>query len=243
MPTTPTIDTFDYSANPISAHDGTWTDRIATGDGDLATNGTQCGEAIPEQTEGASAYRNNSSPGPNCEVWVVVDQVPAGSVADIQLFVRLQGGIGSGTPDGYSADCRIRDHGVSQDEWRLFRWDAGTRTVIGSSVVGPNLVGGDLITVTMVNTTLGIWVNGGLVNSTTSATYTAAGRIGVYLNGGLDGADVLIGSFGGGTLGGVTRAMHQYRQRRNYLAERRDREQRESRIVRHIFFGKFGEGA
>jgi hypothetical protein len=245
FPTTPIIEDFERpSENPLS-DGGRWTSVI---------NGAQFDEALRTDASGrgreattgllGSAYRNDQNYGPDVEVYAQVEQAPSADAGVIRLWTRLlDAGLGS-APNGYAIDVpRVRDHSPTNDEWRCLRVVSGGYEQFGASVFLPNITAGDVVGFTLIGNTFSLYHNGSLVGTASDSTYTAAGKIGLSIGG--TATEPRIGYFGGGTLvsGQARRFQHYLNQQRNYLAARRDREKRESRIVRHIFFGKLGRVA
>lgn len=202
FPTTPTIDQFNRTENPLSDN-GRWTNQIITGDANLQTDGTALAVTDTTTLHPNSAYRNDQDYGPDCEVYGTVKQLTVGPSSEYSLFLRLQGtGLGSGTPNGYEVNWRIRDHTIQSDDWRVFRFDAGVRTQIGVAAQPANVVQGDVLGGSMVGSTITMYQNGVSRVTQTDTTYPAAGKIGIESNVNSNDStpNPLWDDFGGGTI-------------------------------------------
>ena len=214
FPTTPVLDTFNRTAEDPLSDGGKWTNNFE-GSGSLKTDGTTC--AISSGTSG-QAVRNDVTPGPDCEVYVTQSAEPDVGSGSIALYARLVN-LGAGTTDGYTLDCPRERSGT--DEWRLFRRDNGVDTQLGASFL-QEVINGDSMGLEIVGSTLTVYYRsqgGGWTSlgTRTDATYSAAGSIGVFLNGS---TSPVVNDFGGGTVVAPGRTPYQpWTQRAPILAQ------------------------
>ena len=106
--------------------------------------------------------------------------------ADQRISVRFSGAsIGSGILARYSKTARsgymARYLGASS-QYEIGRWNAGSYTVLASASSSAP-ASGSQFTFRLIGTALELFVNGSSVVSTTDATYSSAGYIGVRLGG------------------------------------------------------------
>ena len=154
------VDDFNYTSNPISAGNSNWTDSVSSGDPVLATidsggGGPYC---LPGAlTSDCTAFWNPVFWG--TKVVAVLTMLYKGTEnADLGLGFFQGAGLGSGTPNGYWGELRIRS---GTDEFRCRKVDAG---VDGSLLTSGNLqetASGDKIAVTIIGATIEMWWKSG----------------------------------------------------------------------------------
>lgn len=181
---TSAVDNFNYTANPISTNDGSWTDSVVTGHSALRTDGSVClGDDTVAGTY--SGYKNNAGPyGPNFVAMAIVNTVmdPA---ADGTIYLYLLDGAGpyGGSPNGYAVEWRLR--GSSNDEFRVKRLDAGVETTLSSGTFQEASSGDKWAAVRNGNDIEVWWKTGSswtYMATATDSTYTANKRVGLLVN-------------------------------------------------------------
>lgn len=168
------------------------------------------GVAVGSNTSDANVSRTNTSYGADSEIYATITTKPPNATS-IGLFVRMD----SGGSNGYFV-VAITNSGT--DEFRIFRFDGGSPTQLGSTV-SQEFSTGDKFGIEAIGTSIkayrlpsgGSW---GQIGSTqTDGTYSAAG----YLMAQID-LTAAFDDLGGGTVvvGGVVVPifMRQYRARR-----------------------------
>lgn len=183
---TTAIDAFGYTANPISANDGTWTDHVETADGDLKTTGsvvTNVAAAVD-----ATAYRNPAGETYASDMAAMITVTTKPPLGDglVGIYIALQGaGLGSGTPNGYRGEIRIRT-GAGTDEWRIQRLDGASGPGVISSGTIQEISSGDKFAVVRSGSAIELWWKTGstwsFIVTVTDATYTSGGKIGIHIN-------------------------------------------------------------
>lgn len=183
---TTAVDNFNYTTSPlaISTNDGSWTDAVITGDTFLQADGTQ---AIGATAVGQySGYKNNSGPwGPNFVVMATLSARTDGDTGNADgtayLYILEGAGLGSGSPDGYIGEWRLRAPGTA--EFRIKRLEAGIETATLSSGTLQEDSTGDKWALVRNGNDLEIWWKTGstwtFMASATDSTYTANKRIGL----------------------------------------------------------------
>ena len=141
---------------------------------------------------GKGAYRLDYQYGQFAELGYEIVDVPTFASGQFSAILRMSNP-GTNSISGYFFDMpRVRDHGSTNDEWRIWRIDPGspyTRTQLGSSVFGPNIAIGDFICAQAYKNTLRIWhrpittLRWGPILTVTDSTYSGLGYAGFYLNG------------------------------------------------------------
>jgi len=184
FPTTEILDTFTRAdQNPITGNWSTPTGGTAANDIQLVSN-----VIAGTVADFNNAWWNPTTYGPDCEAYVTIG-VPIG--ASCSVLARIQQPGSSATIDGYLATT----DGTSV---RLGRYINGGWSQIGSSF-GIALDTGDKIGIRCINSQIELWTysSGSWTRriSTTDDSISAAGYIGVEINGTIATFD----DFGGGT--------------------------------------------
>lgn len=177
FPTTSLLDDFDRADN---ADLGTnWTTPVYTGTSNLRIVTNRAGYNIADAAE-RSEYWNVQTFGPDSEVWVTMQTKPTGNGNFCGLFVRIADA--GGAADGYVL-AFITD--AAADIWRLYRLDNGAFTQIDTDTsegadgdgIGLEAIGDQIKGYHRV---AGVWSE---IVSATSGTYSAAGHIGIDIQG------------------------------------------------------------
>ena len=120
-------------------------------------------------------YLNGASYGPDCEAYATIVVLPASE--EMNVVVRYD----PANQTGYG----IRKVGGA-NQWRLFRYDAGY-TSVSLALGSATFAAGDKLGVRAVGSTISAWLYSGgawsKLAEVTDTTYTAAGRIWVYIPG------------------------------------------------------------
>lgn len=189
FPTTSILDVFtDTNGVDLPVHDANWSTLAGTSVLEVQDNA-----ATGSVAAACSGYRNNANFGPDCEVFATIATLPANG-AFTNLFIRLN----ETTFNGYSL---VLSHLAGTDTIHISRVDAGVPTQLGAAN-NQELAAGDAVGMSCVGSTLqayykpsgGSWAP--LGTTRTDATYSAAGRAGLYV----DGAVIRVDDFGGGTV-------------------------------------------
>jgi hypothetical protein len=182
FPTTAVLDTFTATESP----DPSWTDNV---DGS-SYGGLQSTGGIGTPISGdAYDYYNGSTPGPDTEVYATLT-----AIADsTEVYYRLVS-IGTSSVDGY----HIRR--LDASNLQLRRTDNNIGTLLGASFAQAN-ANGDSVGAEVVGTMHTLYYKSGAgawtpLGTRTDTTYTAAGRLGLYL----PTSGTQVDDFGGGDI-------------------------------------------
>ena len=197
FPTTSLLDDFDRGDDTaISAN---WTEGDCEPDG---PGGDQFGlvsnQVVNSSGISSSARWNAATFGADCEVYATMVNVPTADGDRFMIYGRIVQP-GTSTFDGYALCLRLTG---AQLEFRLIRWDNGSRTDIATQSV--TFSAGDKMGLEIIGTTIkGYRYNGSSWSeeiSTTDANHSAAGYIGFgdSLTG--TGGDMSLDDFSGGTV-------------------------------------------
>lgn len=181
---TTAIENFDSTENPLvnggSGGTNNWTTPINTGEGAIATDGVQA--FAPAVATDYTGFRVNTF-GTSVAAMATVPAKNASDDGLVGIYIGLQGaGLGSGSPDGFTGEVRIRTTG---DEWRIQRLDAGTLTVVSSGTI-QEISAGDKFAVVRSGSTIELWWKTGsswtmIVQYTSATQYTGGGKIGIHI--------------------------------------------------------------
>lgn len=144
----------------------------------------------------AAAYWSAATFGPICGAFVQVqDLVVTGN--ELDLGIRLQGGVGTSAVDGYA--IKIVYDSAGADTIRILRYDNGAGTALGADISFA-LTPGDFVGITADGSTISAWHGASLdaatlLGSRTEGTYSAGGNLGIYAGN----PDTKLSSFGGGS--------------------------------------------
>lgn len=183
---TTAFDNFNYTENPIS-NSGKWTNQVLSGHSNLLADGTSVSPATTPSTD-CSAYRNDTS-WTTAVVGMLTITTKVGADDGLYgIYVGLEGaGLGSGTPNGYRGEIRIRVGGGA-DEWRIQIVNAGALSVLSSGTIQEIASGDKFAVVRTSGNAIELWWKSigtgtwSFIVSTTDATYTAGGKVGVHIN-------------------------------------------------------------
>ena len=187
FPTTSVIDPFTQADGPLSA---SWTTPLFTGDNTLRVLSNECARSAGGGSFG-NAYWNVATFGPDCEVYGTGTVKPSSGLY-IGLWLRTTSP-STATPDAYFGE--IRD-GANQE---INIVNDGVFATLGASVPQAWAAGdkwgleaiGDQIVLYLFSG--GSWT---AIITRTDATYSAAGNIGLEI----DGTAARWDAFGGGTV-------------------------------------------
>jgi|SRR6185312_5377966 len=192
FPTTPVLDTFTRAnENPLS-DGGSWTCPYLS---PLSLR-VVSNQAVSQATDDSGCFWNNSTFGPDVEVYVTVATLPPAG-ASLVLTARQD----TVSENGYAIFmCTSGSCDFGSTGWVVVRFDAGVPTSLGTNA--GSISAGDSIgmlikgsTITAFKKTGGVWSS---VFSVTDSTYSAAGSIGANLEPS-GGASAALTDFGGGT--------------------------------------------
>lgn len=200
FPTTGILDNFD-GGQPATQLGANWSaDPFGAGNvkplygasGDVQSNGNSC-----------EVWWNPTTFGADCEAGITLSTRGAG---DFSLSLRLQGGVGTTSCDGYS----IYHNNAST--YQFYRFTNGAGTQLGTDQTQA-LSDGDSFGAAMIGSTLTAWYKAAAgswteLASVSDSTYTAGGNIGFYVG---TNAAIRLDNFLGGTVvvagGTPTRSM------------------------------------
>ncbi len=174
----PVVDGFNRrNENPLS-DGGRWSNGVAgaTETGlRVVSNTLAC-----TRTTTCTAWRNDSTFGPDTEVWARVTTLP-GAGNHVRLLARIQGA-GTSTYDGYM----LRTNQLAgTDQVFLERVDNGV--TVGLLTMARELAIGDVLLLRVQGSTLEAWHRRGTtwtrLGTAGDATYATAGRVGVGIRG------------------------------------------------------------
>jgi hypothetical protein len=184
------IDTFTYTGIPISLGSANWSDQVLGGSHNpLQATGAAVMATNPDTDN--SGWRNDQNWGPNLAMMLTMTTKGSAGNGSIGLYFGLQGaGLGTGTPNGYRGECRIRSG--STDEFRIQRCDVGVDTQILTATIDPStlqeLIATESLAVIRVGVQIEVWgkfgsgVGWNFKGSIGDATYMAAGKVGILIN-------------------------------------------------------------
>lgn len=195
FPSTPVLDTFTGVDNtsPPSAN---WTNSEITNGASAGGCDIEDNAVAPSATGGYyGCYWNAASFNADSEAYITI--VNTGSTAFFGVCTRIANP-GNNTTDGYCVDVADATSAVS-----IIRLDDAVASVLGSTIT-QTITTSDSFGITAVGDQICAWFsdNGGAwgqLGCRTDSTYTAGGRIALYINGntGIGGMD----DFGGGNYG------------------------------------------
>lgn len=145
----------------------------------------------------AAAYWSAAAFGPICGAFVQIqDMVATGN--DLDLSLRLQGGVGTSAVDGYAVKVIYDSAGT--DTIRILRYDNASNTALGADIPF-DFTPGDFVGITADGDTISAWHGASLAAATnlgsrTDATHSAGGNFGIYAGN----LNTKLSSFGGGTI-------------------------------------------
>lgn len=187
FPTTPILDTFTGTENPIATG---WSGPLYFGETELRKgSGVLFGGA-------GNSYWDISIFGPNCEAYFTITTLP-GDTFTLSVYARIQGPNTTGM-DGYRVKYRFNAGGT--DLIFIDRIDDRIATTLGGSI-NQDFAVGDSIGIQCIGNQVSAWrkPSGGswtLIGTRTDSTYSSPGYIGVELADGTCQAD----DFGGGSI-------------------------------------------
>lgn len=196
FPTTSVLDSFSGGdQNPVTTN---WTTPLHSSDINMRIlSGVLRSTAIGD----ASAYYDLATFGPNCEVYVTMPLITDdGQWQGVNLRIASAGGLFS----GYAV---LLFPAAGADTVQCYRYDAGVAAPIGSAITSQTFVNGDKLGASMVGNLLTVYRHNGTswssIGSTSDATYTGAGYIGIRISQGGN-ETATFDAFGGGTIGAAT---------------------------------------
>lgn len=180
---TTAIENFNSTENPLvnGGSGRTWNTPVNSGEGAITTNGTQA--AAPAVATDYTGYITDLTYNNAVGAMVSISSKNASDDGLIGLYVGLESaGLGSGTPDGYRGEIRIRSTG---DEWRIQRIDDGVATVLSSGTIQEVTAGDKMAVIRTSGNAIELWWKTGgswsFVVSASSSTYTAGGKVGIHI--------------------------------------------------------------
>lgn len=183
FPTTSVLDDFNRANESPLSQAGAWSD-----DG---SNGLQLvSNAVSSSSSNKQSHRTTQPPA-NCEAFVTIATKPSdGQSVNVRARISSLGT----SPNGYFVHA-LASSGT--DVLTIQRFDAGANTTLAT--VNQEFASGDSIGIQIVGSRIGLWYKASAgswteLTSTTDATYTAAGYIGI---GGFS-TSWTLDSFGGG---------------------------------------------
>lgn len=197
FPTTSLLD--DFNRGDSSSLGSNWTEGDCEPDTPDGI-GFQISSNTAKNSGGisASARWNVSTFGADSEVYTTMNNVPTGDGDRFMIYARIVQP-GSSTFDGYALCLRLT---VAQLQFRLIRWDDGSRTDIATQAVTFNA--GDKMGLEIIGSTLkGYRYNGSTWSqeiTTTDSNHTAAGYLGFGDSIGGVGGPMEVDDFSGGTV-------------------------------------------
>jgi len=182
FPTTGILDNFNR-ANEDPLANSTWT-KI-TGSQNLKIVSNICQGSPFNQLSGA--YWSATTFGPDSEAYVTVLVIPGGANY-VRLYARL-------TSPGGAQNSYFMQFSNDSNGCRIFIESGGTPTAIAQDAAA-RYVANDVLGFEVIGSTLTVYKNGASVLSTTDATFSAAGFIGL----GARQSTAQLDDFGGGTV-------------------------------------------
>lgn len=155
-----------------------FTDDFNRANGGLGANYTLISSAlaiVSNQVTGiaatnCSSYWNGGTPIADCYAKLKIQTIPSGATDSTGLFLRFD----PATFNGYAFEFF---NGVC----RIIRLDAGVST--GLTTLGSNPTNGQVVKLEIVGSQLRCYYDAVLIGSATDATYSAAGRSGLFVIG------------------------------------------------------------
>lgn len=195
FPTTSILDDFAGSAeNPIATGwSGPWWEEWSSTQARRTGGGEATGQSGGNL---GSSYWDLATFGPDSEAALKVGTINWNTGDSAFVGVRLVN-IGTDTTDGYMLRLQWQG-GSGSDEFHIYRLDDNVRTLLGASFTSLTFTSNDLFGLEVIGTTLkgyfkdsaGSWTE---KLSRTDATYSAAGRIAMALEGDLTNVDDFLG--------------------------------------------------